>query len=92
MPFNEASAVEKKTKQIPHVLHTGGENYHPPLNDVAAAAFLGVAVQTLRNWRHVGKGPAYLKLSPGPRGRVGYLIEDLQGYRNRCRIDPAAES
>jgi hypothetical protein len=60
---------------------------HPPLNDVAAAKFLGVAVQTLRNWRGLSRGPAYLKLSPGPRGRVGYLIQDLNAYRAKCRIN-----
>jgi hypothetical protein len=75
------SAVEYKSKRISHLLH-------PPLNDIEAAEFLGVAVQTLRNWRHLSKGPAYLKLSPGPRGRVGYLLNDLEVYRTRCRIDP----
>jgi hypothetical protein len=75
------SAVERKSKQISHLLDS-------PINDKEAAKFLGVATQTLRNWRSGCKGPAYLKLSPGPRGRVGYLIEDLQAYRDRCRIDP----
>lgn len=75
------SAVERKSKQIRHLLY-------PPLNDVEAARFLGVATQTLRNWRSGRKGPKYLKLSPGPRGRVAYLIEDLQAYRNQCLIDP----
>ncbi len=75
--------IERRSEQISHLLH-------PPLTDVEAAAFLGVAVQTMRNWRHLSRGPAYIKLSPGPRGRVGYLIEDLQAYRSRCRIDPEA--
>lgn len=65
-------------------------SFHPPLNDVQAAEFIGVATQTLRNWRSLCKGPAYLKLSPGPRGRVGYLLEDLQNFREKCRIDPEA--
>ncbi|MBW2429744.1 MAG: hypothetical protein JRF56_12345 [Deltaproteobacteria bacterium] len=75
------SAVEYKSSRKSHLRHI-------PLNDVEAAKFLGVAVQTLRNWRHLSKGPAYLKLSPGPRGRVGYLLDDLEVYRTRCRIDP----
>ena len=75
------SAVEQKSKQISHLIH-------PPLTDIEAAGFLGIAVQTMRNWRHVGKGPAYLKLSPGPRGRIVYLLEDLAAYRSQCRIDP----
>jgi len=61
---------------------------HPTLNDVQASEFVGVAVQTLRNWRSLNKGPAYLKLSPGPHGRVGYLLEDLQNFRENCRVDP----
>ena len=60
------------------------------LNDIEAASYLGLAVQTLRNWRHRSKGPAYIKLSPGPRGRVVYLQEDLDAYRSGCRIDPEA--
>jgi hypothetical protein len=65
------SAIDHKSKQIRHLLH-------PPLNDVEAAIFLGVATQTLRNWRSERRGPVYRKLSPGPRGRVVYLLEDLQ--------------
>jgi hypothetical protein len=75
------SNVERKIKQISHLLH-------PPLNEKEAAKFLGLKRQTLSNWRHLRVGPVYLKLSPGPRGRVGYLLEDLQDFRKKCRIDP----
>jgi hypothetical protein len=61
-----------------------------PLDNDAAAKYLGVKPQTLNNWRHLGRGPAYIKSSPGPRGRVSYLIEDLEAHRKRCRIDPEA--
>jgi transposase len=86
MQEKNKSNVDYKSKQIAHLLY-------PPLNDVEAAKFLGVSKQTLRNWRSKGsgKGPAYVKLSPGPRGRVVYLLEDLQAYRDRCRIDPEAK-
>ena len=66
--------------------NTGREQ--TPFNDIEAASYLGVAVQTLRNWRHLSKGPTYLKLSPGPRGRVVYLQEDLDAYRRGCRVNP----
>jgi hypothetical protein len=75
------SAVERKSKQIRHRLY-------PLLNEVEAAKLLGLSVQTLRNWRSGRKGPPYLKLSPGPRGRVGYLLEDIHEYRYKRRIDP----
>jgi hypothetical protein len=49
-----------------------------------AAKTMGVAVQTLRNWRHLRKGPAYIKL-----GRiVRYRVEDLLDFIDKHRIDP----
>ena len=73
--------VDKKLNQTQHLLC-------PPLDDEQAANMLGVAVQTLRNWRHQRRGPAYVKLSEGPRGPVRYLIEDLVAYQNSRRIVP----
>ena len=49
-----------------------------------AASVLGVAVQTLRNWRHKRKGPAYLKIGKAVR----YRMADLEAYLQECRIDP----
>ena len=49
-----------------------------------AAKFLGLSVQTLRNWRSFRKGPAYLKLGR----RVVYQLRDLTEYLNEHRIDP----
>ncbi|MBW1726606.1 MAG: helix-turn-helix domain-containing protein [Deltaproteobacteria bacterium] len=59
-------------------------NENPPVNEKFAAAFNGVAVQTMRNWRHQGRGPAYLKLG----SRVVYLLEDLKRFREESRINP----
>jgi hypothetical protein len=58
------------------------------VNDVEAAKILGVAPQTLRNYRHLGRGPAYAK-----RGRmVRYKVADLLAYMDRGRVDPEARS
>ena len=57
---------------------------NPPVNEHEAARLLGVAVQTLRNWRHQRRGPAYWKAG----SRVNYLVEDLKSYREKRRIDP----
>jgi len=54
------------------------------LNDREAAQLLGKRVQTLRNWRSLKRGPAYIKLGRS----VKYRIEDLQEYILRSRIDP----
>ena len=60
------------------------------LNDIEAAAYLGISKQTLANWRHLGKGPAYHKMSDGPRGPVRYSILDLEKYCNARRVKPFA--
>ena len=54
------------------------------VNEHEAAALLGRSVQSLRNWRHLRRGPAYTK-----QGRsVSYLVADLHSYLQACRIDP----
>jgi len=54
------------------------------VNEKRAAQFLGVAVQTLRNWRHLRRGPAYVKMGRSVR----YQVEDLKAYLLNKRIDP----
>jgi predicted site-specific integrase-resolvase len=49
-----------------------------------AARTIGLSVQTLRNWRHLGKGPAYVKLGRSVR----YRIDDLMDFIDKHRIDP----
>ena len=57
------------------------------IDDLLAAEHLDLAVQTLRNWRYQGIGPAYLKL-----GRcVRYQIEDIEAYKRKKRINPKNE-
>jgi hypothetical protein len=54
------------------------------VNDVEAAKILSVSPQTLRNFRHLRRGPAYSK-----RGRmVRYQIQDLLSYMEQGRVDP----
>lgn len=56
------------------------------VNDVEAARIISSAPQTLRNWRHVGRGPAYSK-----KGRmVRYRVQDLLDFMAADRIDPEA--
>jgi hypothetical protein len=55
------------------------------VNEHEAAALLGRSVQSLRNWRHLRKGPAYVR-----QGRsISYLIEDLYAFLRAGRIDPS---
>jgi hypothetical protein len=46
------------------------------MNDVAAAAYLGMSPNTLRKWRTNGSGPAYICC-----GRLKkYRLADLESY------------
>lgn len=54
------------------------------VNDIEAAKILSCSPQTLRNWRHIGRGPAYSK-----RGRmVRYKVQTLHDFMEQGRIDP----
>lgn len=56
------------------------------VNDVEAAKIISSSPQTLRNWRYLGRGPAYSK-----QGRmVRYKVQDLIDFMSSARIDPEA--
>jgi hypothetical protein len=62
------------------------ETHEKYVSDVEAATILSSAAQTLRNWRHLGRGPAYSK-----RGRmVRYRVQDLLDFMAAGRVDPEA--
>ncbi|MGQ9688325.1 MAG: helix-turn-helix domain-containing protein [Desulfobaccales bacterium] len=62
-------------------MERGQDHY---VNDIEAAKLLGVSPQTLRNWRFLGKGPAYTK-----RGRmIRYRVQDLLDFMSAGRVDP----
>lgn len=57
------------------------------VNDVEAAMLLSASPQTLRNWRSMGRGPAYCK----PSGRmVRYRVQDLLDFMALGRVDHEA--
>ena len=51
-----------------------------------AAAYLGMSVGTLRHWRHIGKGPRYLKYQESQA--VRYLKNDLDMFMNSSVVNP----
>ncbi len=74
-----------KTDSVGDVAAAKILNREQYVNDVRAAQILDCSPQTLRNWRHVGKGPIYNK-----RGRmVRYSIGALLDFMAAGRIDPA---
>jgi hypothetical protein len=55
-----------------------------------AAALIGVSPDSLKRWRHLGRGPAHQKLSDARQGRCIYLLAEIekwqrdpQGYERR---------
>jgi len=52
------------------------------LNEREAAKILGVAIQTLRNWRCRRKGPPYIKMGRAVR----YQLIDLLEYMDKGKI------
>lgn len=56
------------------------------IDEKQASAYLGLAVQSLRNRRCRRQGPPYHKLG----GRVVYRVADLEAYLDAHRIDPEA--
>ncbi len=60
----------------------GGKRLLP---DTEAAKYLGLRVQTVRNWRHLGIGPAYHRLN----GRtIRYDEDDLRRYLDSVKVEP----
>lgn len=60
------------------------------LTERQVAARLGVSVRTLQNWRWLGIGPRYFKLSPGRGGRVRYRLADCEQWEQE-RVDEQAK-
>ena len=45
----------------------------------------GFSLQTLRNWRHVSRGPVYCKVGRSVR----YRPQDIERYMEQAIVDPA---
>jgi predicted DNA-binding transcriptional regulator AlpA len=54
------------------------------LDEIEVSRILGVAAQTLRNWRCQGRGPTYVRLGRSIR----YLRTDLDRYIDSQRVAP----
>jgi len=66
------------------MIHENKNNMSELVRDTDAARLLGVAVQTVRNWRCKGRGPAYVVV--GDRG-IRYSLDDIVKYRDQKRVE-----
>ena len=55
-----------------------------PISPARASQILGVARQTLANWRHEMKGPPYRK----PHRNITYLESEVLAWRERGKVEP----
>jgi predicted DNA-binding transcriptional regulator AlpA len=68
------------------------------LDTVQTAALLGISRNTLKLWRHKGRGPAFIKLGDSPQSGVAYDQEDVIAWRNARKFSstsaysPAAQA
>ena len=68
------------------------------INNAQAAALLGIAPNTLKFWRHRGRGPAFVKLGDVPQAGVAYDEADVIAWRNARKFgstsaySPAAQA
>lgn len=51
------------------------------LNNMQAAALLGITPNTLKFWRHKGRGPQFIKLGDSPQAGVAYDEADVIAWR-----------
>lgn len=52
------------------------------LNNAQAASLLGIAPNTLKFWRHKGRGPTFVKLGDARQAGVAYDEADVIAWRN----------
>jgi hypothetical protein len=57
------------------------------LTEQSAADHVNLAAGTLRQWRYLGQGPAYIKLNGG---RIRYRRRDLDAWLDAQTVRPAS--
>jgi predicted DNA-binding transcriptional regulator AlpA len=57
------------------------------LNNDAAAAILGIKGSTLKFWRHMGKGPRFVKLGDAKQAGVAYIEADVLEWRDARKFN-----
>lgn len=57
------------------------------IREPAAAAYLDSTPATLRKWRHLGKGPGFVRLGRSVRYDVAELERFIEAHRARSTSD-----
>lgn len=80
--------MTKRTSEAPVIDQLQPERLGRLLSTAAAADILQVPAGTLRYWRKVGVGPAWLKLE----GTIRYDVRDIETYVEQCRHQPSVRA
>lgn len=70
----------------------------PLLNNAQAASLLGIMPNTLKFWRHKGRGPSFVKYGSSPQAGVAYDEADVIAWRDAHKFSstsaysPAAQA
>lgn len=68
------------------------------LSNAQAASLLGITPNTLKFWRHKGRGPKFVKLGDAPQAGVAYEETDVIAWRDSRKFtstsaySPAAQA
>ena len=81
--FHYSSMVE--VKAIKNEMTHKNTDIGEILTERGASEKFRIPRQTLSNWRHLGRGPCYLKIGKSVR----YLVNDIQDYLLSKRINPS---
>jgi len=57
------------------------------LTPAQAGELVGVSPQTLANWRWLGIGPEYIKLTPGRGGRIRYTRAAVEAWLSAQTVE-----
>ncbi len=60
------------------------------IDEKGLSEITGLALQTLRNARHLRRGIPYIRLGSGRRAAIRYDLADVETYLQEHRIDPEA--
>jgi hypothetical protein len=69
---------------------TPAPTFLPLLNNAEAAAAIGITPESLRFWRHKGRGPRYIKYGTSKSAGVAYDPADIQAWLNERKFSSAS--
>lgn len=56
------------------------------LNNAQAASLLGITPNTLKFWRHKGRGPTFIKLGDAKQAGIAYVESDVVAWRDERKF------